>query len=232
MNATVSGLVRSLALHFYVSSVLVLWPEEDPGDGDLAARGEVELVQDFGVPVAHFYPSDSLDRVRAFSGGEEVTFVVCQDSDSAVSLGLGFGQKIYYLLPGAVENFPKDLRLDSNWLTYRVTGELVDVRESYRIKRGPVMTRNLGIWTEQHGLRVAETKWERRSNLGGVAVVATVLPWEPIIGVGADGSVSGVMPEVFAAMGQMLNFTVEYTSPEDGQWGSEKEDGEFTGIVN
>ena len=76
--------------------------------------------------------------------------------------------------------------------------------------------------------------WSRRSNLTGVTLLNCVLEWSTILisraaGAGDDGGGSppplpyvGLSADIVEIMMQTMNFSVEWTSPPDGRWGSQQ----------
>lgn len=48
--------------------------------------------------------------------------------------------------------------------------------------------------------------WERRSDLDGATLVNTVLPWSPVIIVGEEMALSGLMPDVLIVLQAAMNF--------------------------
>ncbi len=66
--------------------------------------------------------------------------------------------------------------------------------------------------------------WERRTDLGGVELVDTVLEWQHFTmpaepgGDFAEGA-AGVFPDLLDVLQASLNFSVARRSPDDGEWG-------------
>ncbi len=134
------------------------------------------------------------------------------------------------------------LRLDSRFFTYSYSKKngSIHLKERYRVKRGAIVTKDFGHWEpDTRSLNVTEPSlWERRTDLGGVELVDTVLEWKPFVILDAGGNfslTSGAMVEFMWALQASLNFTVGRYSPPDGQWGFLKEVNEthkmMTGLV-
>lgn len=79
--------------------------------------------------------------------------------------------------------------------------------------------------------------WERRNNLGGLTLLDSILWWPPaasLLDPGDGGAmvVGGLVPSIFALLAAKLNFSVTATTPPDGQYGVEQENGSWNGIVS
>ena len=75
------------------------------------------------------------------------------------------------------------LRLDSLIFTYEP--ESGTLEEHYKAKNGPLISGRVGNWNIQtRSWRIPEREmWQRRTDLGGATITASVLPWDNIINI-------------------------------------------------
>ncbi len=130
--------------------------------------------------------------------------------------------------------------------------------EAYKISKGDVEAEVLyfGYWTEEDGLVVTDSNiWHRRANLKGKHLrcvkvcffwkarfelinfirVSALLnkPYETMV---VDGCQSpecfqGMFADVFHELMDMMNFTYTMMMPKDGQWGAQRDNGSWTGVI-
>ena len=96
------------------------------------------------------------------------------------------------------------------------------VEEYYAVK-GKLLTNVLGTWDpiQIQGFKVkaSDAMWERRSDLQGMVIKASVLPWNFMSSRDEDGKWRGFLVEVLEVLGQGLNFTLQFSQPKDGKYG-------------
>lgn len=88
-------------------------------------------------------------------------------------------------------------------------------------------SRFFGAWDGQLSLAEWSSdlfQWERRSDLLGLPVRVTVLHWDPVSvklesPPGQPARWTGMLVEIMEGLQAALNFTLVYSSPEDGLWG-------------
>ena len=130
------------------------------------------------------------------------------------------------------------LRLDSLLFTYECKSDgSIAIEEYYKIKSELFFTNFLGNFGPSDA-EAAETDlefiWWRRSNLTGVTLQNSVLPWGKyvVLDEASESGFSGMLAEVAEALQSVMNFTLEWTTPEDGNWGTLSPDtGQFDGMV-
>ena len=180
-------------LHVHYASVCL--------DGDVA---DVDPTADWtgGPSLWGGHPTSyaGLDRVVSESNrpsGREVLFVLCPRFDWKRSYpDWAFRKNVIWMVAeeedgggGGGGPWQDALRLDSRFYTYAVSkssGSAADVvlHELFRVKGGPVVRQALGRWNADADAEVPrwfaeEAMWERRSDLGGIQLVDTVLSWQP-----------------------------------------------------
>ena len=212
----------SLAQLWNMRSVAILCPERNTTSS--AAWNDFYLTRNdsclwqSGISTLH------LDVSEISSGSDIPPGVDLVYSPSALELGSldqagAFSAKeVHWLLPqDSVEDF-KSLRLDSLVFTYLILeGGTVMLGEAYSVKKGPVIVKALGHWTQEQGLYMSETDyiWERRGDLGGIVLSNVMFDFPPFHWlVKEDGSsevkdIDGFTAEVLRSLSKNLNFTVE-----------------------
>ncbi len=110
-----------------------------------------------------------------------------------------------------------NLRLDSNWIEYKVAQQDMTTAliEHYGVK-GEKRSSRLGTWSEIEGLLTVPEKpfkWLRRANLGGAKLKDCVLHFAPInsMKINSEGKEKavGIMPDIMSELESLLNFTTE-----------------------
>lgn len=135
----------------------------------------------------------------------------------------GLRQNAVWLSENSIIEPPSELRLDSQWITCTETGSKWNLQEHYRVKKGLLITNALGYWKNSSGLHIKNPNiWERRQDLNGIALINSALTWTPMNIVG-NGSLDGYIPSTLKSLERMLNFTHTLTSPEDKEWGVERQ---------
>ncbi len=89
----------------------------------------------------------------------------------------------------AMSQNPKDdlktvnLRLDSRFYTMSEAGEVILVREAYRIQNhDPMIQSPIGVWSPMSGLLMSTSNfWERRGNLYGIRLTASTVGDAPFM---------------------------------------------------
>ncbi len=129
------------------------------------------------------------------------------------------------------------LRLDTLLIEMSRSSKVVEFREIYQVKGGPLRKNAFGTWTPGGvGLEVPTPHlWERRADLGNVTLIGQAIPFSyvTVFENGSLANLSGLGPEIVRAMVRGLNVTMEYATPPDGKFGS-KIDGtssRWSGIV-
>ena len=125
-----------------------------------------------------------------------------------------------------------NLKIDNNIIFYGASSmeNEIYMREKYRIgfaKEHGVITRLLGTWSTDSGLRVTKSPlWERRSDLSGVNLRTGILRWSPYANYIWDKDrkkligIKGYMGDIFSTLQSKLNFTHTLSIPEDGMFGT------------
>ncbi len=119
------------------------------------------------------------------------------------------------------------LRLDTNVVIYEETmnGDGFNLSDIYAIKSRPQIKEQIGTWHNSAGLKVpVPNVLERRTNLGGVTLKNTILPFSVacVVTYDNDGNVfnsTGFLQEILFQVRASLNFTLEESSPADKAWG-------------
>ncbi len=137
--------------------------------------------------------------------------------------------KIYVVVPGVI-GFRRPLRLDSRLFIYKRSREGFNIWEKYAVKSGRPMMNRVGTWSESSGLRVpVDDMWFRRSDLRGVTLANTIVPFAVFNKVSAvrsngelyaDGEVEGIFQDMLQFLAQALNFTASNRLSRDGKWGA------------
>ena len=123
-----------------------------------------------------------------------------------------------------------NFRLDTNIIFCKNEGSSVELSESYAIKKGPVITQQIGNWTSSSGLRISSpVLWERRSNLLKTQLIDTILAYSIVtqFSHNQQGDIEeqkGIFQDLFTLLQSRLNFTAKATSPPDGKWGNLQDD--------
>ncbi len=120
------------------------------------------------------------------------------------------------------------LRLDDTLLTFNPGSSVI--LEHYGIK-GTNVKGIYGTWNGNSSLTLLDhhSVWERRSDLMGTQLRASVLNWNPISFQAAlsehdpdEDSWRGILINAAKILKEELNFTITYTSPLDFEWGAKK----------
>ncbi len=124
-------------------------------------------------------------------GASGLTMVACEDfynlHDEDLDQEDFFGSRVVWLVPDSelLTSRSLPLRLDTFLISYRQeSNDSLDLMETYAVK-GSRRKGRLGTWnpTDEGGelnVPVVST-WERRSDLGGTKLVATVETWKPFL---------------------------------------------------
>ncbi len=124
------------------------------------------------------------------------------------------------------------LRLDTNIVIIEEAtndGGFI-LSDIYAIKSGPPIKKQIGTWDHANRLKLAfPNVLERRTDLGGVTLKNTILPYSVACMVTYDdkGNVvnsTGFLQEILFQLRTSLNFTLEESSPTDKAWGHFHED--------
>ncbi len=145
---------------------------------------------------------------------ERMTLLVC-DKCSNETCQSEYPANVHLLAPKAPPG-SANLRLDSNWIEYKVAQQDMTVAliEHYGVK-GEKISSLLGTWSEIEGLLSVPKpfKWLRRANLGGAKLKDCVLHFAPInsMKMNSEGKEEavGIMPDVMSELESLLNFTTE-----------------------
>ncbi len=218
-------LLEYLALFYHTEDILVcLEQEEDFEKGLLVGQAGQTALPILVMSGQRFLSSEGPQSTTRDSR----LFAHCQhDNISAEFLepnSAWISDSVFLDLP---------FRLDTNFVTYVVEGGSLKLWEHFKIKGGKLVQVYLGHWSNEKGLQVEQNeKWERRSDLHGVVLTNELLPWTTWNIAGKEkGGMIGLFPDVLHILENMLNFSQLITHPADGQFGSEAEDGYWTGIV-
>ena len=130
-----------------------------------------------------------------------------------------------------------DLDDDVFWFAFSTRG--IELYEVYRIHKDfDIKIIPFGFWTIKNGLSVPSNgKWQRRKNMEGVNINVVTELAEPyttqMIPKGSGKfDVKGMCADILFSLQSILNFTVDgVTKSPDGQWGTLKSDGTWTGMV-
>ena len=145
-----------------------------------------------------------------------------------------------------IDRLPVLPRLDQ--LVYFLATDTGDVSEAYTVN-GVNNTRLVGAvaggtFVKQN--HEEDNFYVRRSNFNGARLRALVEIQPPYLNMAANvsrdegagdfypvdpASLSGLMPEVVAALGEAMNFTVEFWGRKDGVWGRKVGKDEWSGMV-
>jgi len=143
----------------------------------------------------------------------------------AISLSDYFESRtVFYLTTESTNLNLLPLRLDSMLFLYnRSTCSLSEV---YKVKNGPMRQNELGKWYYHNGEWFLTSKvnlWERRSNLTGITIVNSLLPYNPLIcDTNQDGIAdAGMLVEAFKTIIDLTGMSVIWKRPADDQWGIE-----------
>ena len=130
-----------------------------------------------------------------------------------------------------------NLRLDTNIIFCKEEEATLKLFESYAIKRGPVITRQIGQWNSSSGLQITSpVLWERRSDLMRTQLTDNILPYSIVtqFDLNEEGEIikqRGILQDLFTTLQSRLNFTAKAVSPPDGKWGNVKDDGTWSGMI-
>ena len=119
-----------------------------------------------------------------------------------------------------------NFRLDTNILFCKNEGSYLALSESYAIKEGPTIKKQLGNWSTSSGLQIdVPMIWERRANLMNVQLTDTILPYAIVTRYdqNKEGDIvdkSGIFQDLSRLLQSRLNFSVKSVSPPDGNWGN------------
>ena len=132
------------------------------------------------------------------------------------------------------------LRLNTKLVFYAWEEDHFVLKERYAV-RGIVVESDIGNWTESVGFKVEKPQiWERRTNLlGSVVKVASVhlLPLHELYFEDANyetGKItggSGFFIEPLNYLAKKLNFTLVFSTPEDGKFGAVDGNGTWNGLM-
>ncbi len=141
---------------------------------------------------------------------------------------------VWAVAEGAANLEALPLRLDSNYLIYRCEEDgACLLTEIYKVKGDSLRKKPFGRWSLNGGLVMSEKEvWERRSDLMGTILLDTTLPWTTWnIVISESDPLTGMVPDILHTLASTLNFTVEWKHPEDGSYGSQNENGTWSGII-
>jgi hypothetical protein len=87
-----------------------------------------------------------------------------------------FNHNVIGILPEHAHLEKMTTQLNTELLFYQSTEEGYSLAEKYAIKSGPVVVNQIGVWKPTSGLNMTtQNKWERRSSLGGIVLIVSVL---------------------------------------------------------
>lgn len=138
------------------------------------------------------------------------------------------------------ESNKKMLRLDSSIYQYKCNDDnsVLTMNEVYAVKNKYVMENQKVVQYDANEDIITyfanPFMWERRQNLTGITIINSVLEWDNFMFIEEkDGQIlyNGFLPELVKSMQKIMNFDVEWTSPEDGEWGIKNASGEWNGII-
>ncbi len=116
-----------------------------------------------------------------------------------------------------------DLRYDDNIIKVHGGGVIYEL---YGFK-GNTFQQEFGLWDSGSTTLTSPklSKWERRANMRGARIRTAILHWHPVTinlthSDSTQPSWKGYMIDVLESLQSRLNFTLEFTSPEDGLWGT------------
>lgn len=198
--------INSMATLFSAHQVLIFQNETSDLDYSYWIENSDNFTQTFQVMDA----SDDFEIEEIQSR----KLIFCTAAPSGNMLRLGLKSDAVWLIPFDVlaSNYPQDLRLDSNWITFEQVNGKVFLKEHYRIKRTTLVHNNLGTWSEQEGLSIEQPYiWNRRRNLQGVNVTTATFTYPPLSYASEKNrtiQLRGYIPDVVQSLQQGLNFTV------------------------
>ncbi len=189
------------------------------------------------------HPSMIVEQLRRLSALDRLEMIAIPDPVNSSLAKMAVDEirlsRVAVLLPWRESGWPVRLRLDSQFYLYNPNDtDRFDIFEQYSVKSGPVITNFVGQWSTKSGLTIpVKSVWERRSDLGGMAIVAAVLDWKVLMKVlrnekGEIVGSTGPFAFMLDVLAKEMNFTVELTVPPDGLWGGLEKDGKtWNGII-
>ena len=168
---------------------------------DIVIFCHTEVVQQNNLPDAHIMLG-YIDgqRLHELQPSEDDTLTVCpMEEISTLELSLenvGKGHNFLFLEDenNSHHSSFSTLRLDSRVYLARDYSESLKVHEVYRIKRGPLIRREIFSWNlRNHSVEKINRVhiWERRSDLMGVNLVDPWLSWRPFVYMNDQGELDG-----------------------------------------
>ncbi len=186
-------------------------------------------------------PVEDIVKSLNWPSKEETMLIICPTFEWSKSYPeWSYEKNVAWLTPDDPlrdnDEWSDNLRLDSRFFTYSAQQDDIKVQELYRIKKGPILRQDYGVWNEtENALSVPEPAlWERRTNLQGAEIVDSILEWKPFIIMDPEGDfarTTGIHVDMLTELQRALNFTVKKYSPADGQWGFLKEINETTSVM-
>ncbi len=138
------------------------------------------------------------------------------------------------------ESSKKRLRLDSSVYEYKCDegNSIISLNEIYAVKNKYIMENQKVVQYDANENQITyfanPFMWERRQNLTGITLINTVLEWDNFMFIEEkDGKTlhNGFLPQLVYSVQKIMNFDIEWTSPEDGEWGIMDENGQWNGII-
>ncbi len=148
---------------------------------------------------------------------------ICQFHEKVSMEHQYFSPDKHWLVPqNTLKSIPESLRFNSNF--YIASSSSVDsmsIKEHYSVKGKPAEN-YLGTLSMGGELKVdIPERWERRRNLHGASLRTATIEWAQFIVLEQEEplSFSGMLPDLMRPMSALCNFSIEWTTPEDKQYG-------------
>jgi ABC-type amino acid transport substrate-binding protein len=129
------------------------------------------------------------------------------------------------------------LNLDSKLISYdQINLNSYKIFEYYKINKVFPVKLELGLASsfpsQKFTFLTHPFMWERRKNLQGITLRNSALNWNKVNNLFANGTKSGLFPQILDNLQNLLNFSTLWTSPEDQTWGGfNKDTGQWEGII-
>ena len=219
-----AAMAISLALHLRIPDIAVtvcfFGDEEffrDIIQSLLDTKGAIRL-QAISVPGDGEDPISTELRFKA-----SLVFDLCQLHEKVSMEHQYFSPDKHWLVPqNTLKSIPESLRFNSNF--YIASSSSVDsmsIKEHYSVKGKPAEN-YLGTLSMGGELKVdIPERWERRRNLHGASLRTATIEWAQFIVLEQEEplSFSGMLPDLMRPMSALCNFSIEWTTPEDKQYG-------------
>lgn len=214
----VANFINAVSTIYKVNTLMVCLNYDILEDTDLAEWVDKLSNKNFD----DLYFSTSIFPINPTNDKQVLVYSPSQCYVNLLSL-LGIKSNIVWLVSEQhVNNFPENLRLDSNFVTFMGHDDgLVFLKENYRVKGGPVVSNDLGVWSQKLGMKIHQPDfWKRRSNFDGMQIIGTAMPWLQLIQTRPGHFIPrGPMGSMLLQMQNMVNFTVIPTMPRQPQYG-------------